>query len=47
MVANDSSAGRRPALQRMFSRISERYDLINHIFTWGMDSGWRRRLVTE
>jgi demethylmenaquinone methyltransferase/2-methoxy-6-polyprenyl-1,4-benzoquinol methylase len=29
----------------MFGGITGRYDLINHIFTWGMDNKWRRRLA--
>ncbi len=34
-------------LSPMFSGIIRNYDLINHVFTWGMDIGWRRRLVDE
>jgi demethylmenaquinone methyltransferase / 2-methoxy-6-polyprenyl-1,4-benzoquinol methylase len=30
-------------LQPIFEAIPQRYDLINHIFTLGMDSGWRRK----
>ena len=31
----------------MFDRISNRYDLVNRVMTFGMDIGWRRRAVAE
>ena len=31
----------------MFDRISGRYDLVNRVMTFGMDTGWRRRTVAE
>ena len=31
----------------MFDRISARYDLVNRVMTFGMDTGWRRRAVAE
>ena len=31
----------------MFDRISNRYDLVNRVMTFGMDVGWRRRAVGE
>lgn len=34
-------------LSPMFSGIIRHYDLINHVFTWGMDIVWRRKLVDE
>ena len=30
-------------LQTMFNAVPPRYDLINHIMTLGMDTGWRRK----
>jgi len=30
-------------LYHVFTRIPDRYDLINHVITLGMDSGWRRQ----
>lgn len=32
-------------LHGMFSAVPPRYDLINHIITIGMDTGWRRKAV--
>ncbi len=31
----------------MFSVIPPRYDLINHIITWGLDARWRRQAARE
>lgn len=33
------------AVRRLFDAISPRYDLVNRVMTFGMDSGWRRRTV--
>jgi demethylmenaquinone methyltransferase / 2-methoxy-6-polyprenyl-1,4-benzoquinol methylase len=32
-------------LQRIFEAVPPRYDLVNRIFTMGMDKGWRQRAV--
>jgi len=32
---------------RMFSSIAPRYDLLNHILSFGLDKGWRRRVASE
>ena len=31
----------------MFSGIIGHYDLVNHVFTWGMDQRWREELVAQ
>ena len=33
------------AIAEMFSGIAPRYDLANHVLSFGLDFGWRRRLV--
>jgi len=32
---------------RMFTSIAPRYDLLNHILSFGLDKGWRRRVASE
>jgi len=34
-------------LSPMFGGIIRHYDLINHVFTWGMDISWRKKIVTQ
>jgi demethylmenaquinone methyltransferase/2-methoxy-6-polyprenyl-1,4-benzoquinol methylase len=34
-------------VQAMFARISTRYDLMNRLMTFGLDQGWRRRVVED
>ncbi|HEY2665926.1 MAG TPA: class I SAM-dependent methyltransferase, partial [Actinomycetota bacterium] len=35
------------AVRSMFDAIAPRYDLLNRILTFGMDTGWRRRTVAD
>ena len=35
------------AVRTMFDAIAPRYDLLNRILTFGMDTGWRRRTVAD
>lgn len=37
--------GRKKEVQKMFNNIAERYDLLNHLLSFGIDKGWRRKLV--
>jgi demethylmenaquinone methyltransferase/2-methoxy-6-polyprenyl-1,4-benzoquinol methylase len=34
-------------IEQMFSRIAERYDLLNHVLSLGLDFGWRRKVARE
>jgi len=36
---------RQKPLMRIFGAIPGHYDLVNRLFTWGMDKSWRRQLV--
>jgi demethylmenaquinone methyltransferase/2-methoxy-6-polyprenyl-1,4-benzoquinol methylase len=38
---------KRRAVRSLFDSISSRYDLVNRVMTFGMDTGWRRRAVRE
>ena len=46
MVAETKSSRTRP-LHRMFTAVPPRYDLINHVITWGQDRRWRLRAARE
>jgi demethylmenaquinone methyltransferase / 2-methoxy-6-polyprenyl-1,4-benzoquinol methylase len=35
------------AVTSMFDAIAPKYDLVNRVMTFGMDSGWRRKTVAE
>jgi demethylmenaquinone methyltransferase/2-methoxy-6-polyprenyl-1,4-benzoquinol methylase len=34
-------------VEQMFSGIARRYDLLNHVLSFGLDFGWRRRVALE
>ena len=36
-----------PETKSIFNRVAEHYDLLNTIFSFGMDKSWRRRLAEE
>ncbi len=39
---NASAAGKRTYVQRIFSEIAPRYDLLNHLLSLGIDRRWRK-----
>jgi demethylmenaquinone methyltransferase / 2-methoxy-6-polyprenyl-1,4-benzoquinol methylase len=39
------SPGRKIQVQAMFNDIAQRYDLLNHLLSMGIDKGWRKKLV--
>jgi len=39
--------GRKQEVQNMFNNIAGRYDLLNHLLSFGIDRGWRRKLVKQ
>ena len=43
MSADTGKAASSRPLHHIFTRIPDRYDLINHVITLGMDNGWRRK----
>jgi demethylmenaquinone methyltransferase/2-methoxy-6-polyprenyl-1,4-benzoquinol methylase len=43
MASNSTKTASGRPLYHIFTRIPNRYDLINHVITLGMDSGWRRQ----
>lgn len=37
--------GKRAQVERMFDGIARSYDLLNHVLSFGVDKGWRRRAI--
>jgi demethylmenaquinone methyltransferase/2-methoxy-6-polyprenyl-1,4-benzoquinol methylase len=46
-AAAAGAPGKRAYVQRMFSQIAPRYDLLNHLLSLNIDRGWRREAVAE
>ena len=44
LIATDGAAKRR-FVRGMFSAIAPRYDLLNHLLSFNIDRGWRRRAI--
>lgn len=40
-----NEGSKRAQVERMFDAISPRYDLLNRLFSLGIDQGWRRKVV--
>lgn len=40
-----SEGSKREQVERMFDNISPKYDLLNRVFSLGIDQGWRRRTI--
>ncbi|MFC1988960.1 ubiquinone/menaquinone biosynthesis methyltransferase [Chloroflexota bacterium] len=47
MTSNEQMLTSKKPLHGMFSAIPSRYDLINHIITWGLDTRWRQQAARE
>jgi len=47
MFANTDEGGQSRFLHHVFTTVPLRYDLINHLITWGMDIRWRRMAARE
>lgn len=42
---SSTESGNREKIEEMFNDISGRYDLLNHLLSFGIDRRWRRRLI--
>lgn len=42
---SDTTAAQRATIERMFSAIAPRYDLLNRVLSAGRDRGWRREAI--
>ena len=43
----EADGSKKEQVAQMFDQISGRYDFLNHFLSFGIDKGWRRRLVRE
>ncbi len=41
----EGGEGKRAQVERMFDGIAPSYDLLNHVLSFGVDKGWRRRAI--
>jgi len=44
-AATDGGAAKRVYVRRIFSEIAPRYDLLNHLLSFNIDRGWRRKAL--
>jgi demethylmenaquinone methyltransferase / 2-methoxy-6-polyprenyl-1,4-benzoquinol methylase len=42
-----NSPGKKERVEAMFNAISRRYDLLNHLLSFGIDRRWRRKLIAR
>lgn len=42
---SDSQEGKKSQVTQMFDNISGNYDIMNRVITFGMDQGWRRKVL--
>ena len=45
--AADGGDEKRAYVQRIFSQIAPRYDLLNHLLSFNIDKAWRRRAIAS
>ena len=43
----EADGSKKEQVAQMFDQISGRYDFLNHFLSFGIDKGWRRKLVRE
>jgi len=46
-AAAEGGAARRAYVQRIFSEIAPRYDLLNHVLSLNIDKRWRKRAIAQ
>jgi len=46
-MMNSQKTGVKKGLQKLFTEVSDRYEIVNHILTFGLDRYWRKRAAKE
>lgn len=47
ILAAEGGAEKSKYVQQIFSEIAPRYDLLNHVLSFNIDRGWRRKAIAE